>query len=155
MRNTSILQIGWRRRRNGGAAIIEMVISFMVLFYLVMGGVEFGWFLFAKHVVQSAARDGARAAIISTTTHAQANAAVNAAMSNAGFGTGYTTTYQRVTTSAGGTVTYTTITNITTVPKGEGVRVSISAPFSAFHVRPLGVIPATKTLTGVTTMVKE
>ena len=144
-----------RRRRSGGMAVIEMVISFLVLFYLVMGGVEFGWYLFAKHMVQSAARDGARMAIISTSTHAQANAAVNDTMASAGFSTGYTTTYQRVTAGAGGALVYTTITDVSTVSRGEGLRVTVSAPFSAFRVRPLGVIPATKSLSGVTTMIKE
>ena len=154
MRNTGWMIRGRRRRRSGGAAVIEMVISFVVLFYLVMGGIEFGWFMFAKHIVQSAARDGTRAAIIGTATHAQVNAAINATMANAGFSTGYTTTYQRVTNS-GGTLTYTTITDIASVPKGDGVRITITAPFSAFRVRPLGVIPATKSLVGATTMMKE
>jgi Flp pilus assembly protein TadG len=151
MRKSSIL----RRRRNGGMAVIEMVISFLVLFYLVMGGVEFGWYLFAKHMVQAAARDGARTGIISTATHAQANAAVNDAMGSAGFSTGYTTTYQRVTAGAGGALVYTTITDISSVSRGEGLRVTVSAPFSAFRVRPLGVIPANKSLSGITTMIKE
>jgi Flp pilus assembly protein TadG len=144
-----------RRRRNAGAAIIEMVISFLVLFYLVMGGVEFGWYMYARHVVQSAARDGARAGIVSGSTHAQANAAVNDTMAQAGFSTGYTTTYQRVVTSSGGALTYTTVTDISTIAKGEAVRVTVTAPFSAFRVRPLGVIPTTKNLTGITTMMKE
>jgi Flp pilus assembly protein TadG len=154
MRKSPILR-GGRRRRSGGAAIIEMVISLLVLFYLVMGGVEFGWYLFSKHIVQSAARDGARAGIIGTATHAQVAAAVNDTMTSAGFSSGYTTSYQRVVTSSTGTLTYSTITDASTVSRGEGLRVTVSAPFSAFRVRPLGVIPATKTLTGVTTMIKE
>jgi Flp pilus assembly protein TadG len=143
------------RRRSGGAAIIEMVVSLLVLFYLVMGGVEFGWYMFAKHIVQSSARDAARAGILIGATHAQANAALNNTMTSAGFGTGYTVTYQRVYTAANGSLAYSTISDVTAVARGEGLRVTVSAPFSAFRVRPLGVIPATKSVVGVTTMVKE
>lgn len=163
MRNTSVVQgpppslrPGRRGSRRRGAALLEMVVVFLVLFYLVMGAVEFGWFMYAKHVVQSAARDAARAGIIGTATHAQANAAITETMTAAGFQTtGYTTTYQRATIGSGGAVVYTTVTDISTIPRGEGLRVTISAPFSAFRVRPLGVIPATKQVTGVTTMIKE
>jgi Flp pilus assembly protein TadG len=145
-----------RPRRSRGAALLEMVVVFLVLFYLVMGGVEFGWFMYAKHVVQSAARDGARAGIIGTSSHAQANAAISETMSAGGFQSiGYTTTYQRINVNTGGAIVVTNVTDISTVPRGEGLRVTISAPFSAFRVRPLGVIPATKQVTGVTTMVKE
>lgn len=156
MRNTLVNYRRRLRSRSRGAALLEMVVVFMVLFYLVMGGVEFGWFMYAKHMVQAAARDGARAGIIGTATHAQANAAVTDTMTSAGFqSTGYTTTYQRVSAGWNGALVYTTVTDISSVPRGEGLRVTISAPFSAFRVRPLGVIPATKAVTGVTTMIKE
>jgi hypothetical protein len=52
-------------------------------------------------------------------------------------------------------VTYTTVSDITSVARGEALRVTVTAPFSAFRVRPLGVIPTTKNLTGITTMMKE
>jgi Flp pilus assembly protein TadG len=157
MSNTTFSRLRRRSavRRGRGAALIEMAVVLVVLFYLVMGGVEFGWYMFSKHTVQAAARDAARAAIISNATHAQANAAITETMTSAGFGSGYTTQYQRVTAGPGGTLTYTTISDISSVPRGEGIRVTISAPFSAFRVRPLGVIPANKTVSGVTMMVKE
>jgi Flp pilus assembly protein TadG len=148
---------GYRRHpARRGATLIEAVIVFMVLFYLVMGGVEFGWYMYAKHMVQSAARDAARAGILGSATTAQVNAAVTATMTSANFqGTGYTTKFEEAVTSSGGTTTYTTTTDVSTVDKGNGLRVTISAPFSAFKIRPLGVIPANKTITGVATMIKE
>ncbi len=150
----------FKRGRSGGgrhgSTLIEMVVSLMVLFYLVMGGVEFGWYMYAKHVVQSAARDAARSGIIGTATHAQAQSAVTQAMTAAGFQSiGYTTTYERVTVNGSGVVTLTTTNDVATVTRGEGLRVTVSAPFSAFRVRPLGVIAATKVVPGVCTMVKE
>ena len=150
------LQPARRRHRSRGAALLEMVVCFLVLFYLVMGGVEFGWYLYAKHIVQSAARDGARTGIIGTATHAQTVASITNTMNSAGFGsTGYTTQFEEVSAGWTGALTYTTTTDITTVDRGSGLRVTVSAPFSAFNVRPLGIIPANKQITGVTTMVKE
>ena len=113
----------WRPSR--GTALIEMVVA-LVLFYLVMGGVEFGWYMYAKHIVQSAARDGQ--GIITTPTTAQVNAAITATMTSANFqGTGYTTKYEEATTSSGGTTTYATTTDVTTVDRGNGLHVTISA----------------------------
>jgi Flp pilus assembly protein TadG len=137
-------------------AVIEMCVAMLVLFYLVMGGVEFGWYMFAKHTVQAAARDGARAGIINSTTYAGATAAVTQTMTAAGFGTiTYTTTFQRVTGTSTGVLGYTTTTNLSTINSGEGVRCTVTANFSNFRVRPLGVIPANKAVTGVSTMIRE
>lgn len=156
MRNQSNVRGTTRRTSRRGTALIEMVVVFIVLFYLVMGGVEFGWYMYSKHIVQSAARDGARVGILSSATTAQVNAAITATMTSAGFGSiGYTTTFQKATISSGGAVTYTTITDVSTLASGDGLKVTISAPFSSFKNRPLGVIPATKSVAGVTTMTKE
>jgi Flp pilus assembly protein TadG len=133
--------------------MIEMVVSFIVLFYLVMGGVEFGWFMYAKHVVQSAARDGARQGIIASSTHAQAVAAVNDAMASAGFTdpSAYTITWQEV-----GPTSSATVTSISQVDPGYGLRCTVSAPFVNFKMNPpLGRIPPNKQITGVTVMVRE
>ena len=140
-----------RRPRSRGAALLEMCVSLIVMFYLVMGGVEFGWFMYVKHVVQSAARDGARQGIINSSTHAQAVGAVDQAMNAAGFTTGYTITWHEINAS----MTASPITDISQCDTGYGLRCTVTAPFSAFKVRPLGVIPATKAVTGVTLMVRE
>jgi Flp pilus assembly protein TadG len=145
-----------RRRRARGVALIEMVVVFLVLFYLVMGGVEFGWYLYAKHMVQAAARDGARIGILSNTTHAQTVASVNATMASAGFqNVGYTTTFERITYGGGSSLAYIPVSDVDSVAQGEGLRVTVTVPFGAFNIRPLGVIPANKQLVGQTVMVKE
>jgi hypothetical protein len=41
------------------------------------------------------------------------------------------------------------------VSQGEGLRVTITVPFGAFNIRPLGVIPANKQILGQTVMIKE
>ena len=152
MRNSWMLRVRGGhggRRRSGGAAIIEMVVSLLVLFYLVMGGVEFGWYMYAKHVVQSAARDGARQAIVSSSTHSAATSAITYTMTNASMqSSGYTYNFKNAATNA-------TITDVSTVTRGTGIKVTVSVNFGAFNVRPLGVIPANKAIVGVTTLIKE
>src|SRR3954463_11242730 len=104
MRNTNLSGPGFRcrlprRRRQRGVSLIEMVFCSVVLFYLVMGGVEFGYFMFAKHVVQSAARDGARAAIINGAAQSDATSAISGTMTNASMqGSGYTYTIKNAAT---------------------------------------------------------
>src|SRR5215211_5788642 len=107
------------RRRNGrGAALIETVFCTALLFSLVMGGIEFGWYMYAKHVVQSAARDGARAAIVYNSTHAQATGAISYTMSNASMGgSGYTYAFNNASTNAA-------ISDVSTVVKGTGIKVT-------------------------------
>jgi hypothetical protein len=101
--------------------------------------------------VQAAARDGARQGIISSSTHAQAVAAVNNAMAAAGFTSGYTITWHAVNNVGSSTV----ITDIDQAQPGYGLRCTVSGPFSAFKVRPLGVVGASKAVTGTTMMVVE
>jgi Flp pilus assembly protein TadG len=114
-----------------------------------MGGVEFGWYMYAKHVLQSAARDGARAAIVSGATHAQATGAISNSMSNASMGSsGYTYAFNNASTNA-------TISDVSTVAKGTGIKVTVSVNFGSLNVRPLGIIPANKAVVGVTALVKE
>jgi Flp pilus assembly protein TadG len=138
-----------RQRRRRGAALIEAVFCTAVLFYLVMGGVEFGWFMYAKHVVQSAARDGARAAIISGSTQSAATSAISYTMTNAAMqNSGYTYSFVNASNNA-------TITDVSAVARGTGIKVTVSVNFGSFNVRPLGVIPANKAIVGITTLVKE
>jgi Flp pilus assembly protein TadG len=138
-----------RRSRSRGAALIEAVFCTAVLFYLVMGGVEFGWYMYAKHVVQSAARDGARTAIISGSTHSASTTAISYTMTNASMqNSGYTYAFRNASNNA-------VISDVSAVTRGTGIKVTVSVNFGAFNVRPLGIIPANKAIVGVTTLVKE
>ena len=147
---------GPRRRRGRGAALIEMIGALFLLSSLVMGGVEFGWFLYAKHMIQSAARDGARTGSMSTTTAARTTDAIRKTLDSAGFqNVTVTTVYHSINTSSGGGLVTTQVASPDSVPAGYGLRVQVSATFGQFGVRPLGVIPASKPIVGVTTVVKE
>src|SRR5580765_7874887 len=71
------------RARAGGNALIETVLALTVLLTVSMGMVEFGQFLYIKHAFNSAARDGARAAIVSTATQAKVVSAITATLQQA------------------------------------------------------------------------
>jgi Flp pilus assembly protein TadG len=148
-RNTSRDGLTCRRRIRRGNGVIEAALVLPVLLSLSMGMVEFGQFFFAKHTVQAASRDAARTAILASATHSAAVAAATNTMSSANIPTGrYTITFQNASNNA-------TITDVSSVAKGTGIRVTVTSTAAQISVRPLGVIPANKSITGVTTMIKE
>src|SRR4051812_26102733 len=137
------------RRWHRGNGVLEAALVLPVLLAFSMGMVEFGQYFYAKHTIQAAARDGARTAILSTATHAQAQQAVSNTMGSANFSSStYTLAFADPTTN-------TAITNIATVSKGNGIKVTVTANYGSIGVRPLGVIPANKQVVGITTMIKE
>jgi Flp pilus assembly protein TadG len=138
-----------RIRRRPGNTLIEAVFVVPVLIGLAMGMVEFGQYFLAKQTLQAAARDGARTAVITSATHTQAQAAVTTTASAAGYSSSaYTVTFTDPTSN-------TTISNIATVTRGNPIKVTVTAPFSALAGRPLLIIPSDKQIVASTTMVKE
>ena len=139
-----------RRRRGRGNAILEVMLILPVLWALSMGLVEFGYFFYAKHVFQAAARDAARAAILGSATNASLDAAITNNMTAAGLqNCGYTKTVTNASSP------YNAIADVATVTRGTGIKVTVSVNFGNLNVRPLGIIPANKPLSGMTTMIKE
>jgi Flp pilus assembly protein TadG len=136
-------------RRRGGHGVMEAALVLPVLLALSMGMVEFGTFFQAKHTITGAARDGCRTAILGGATHAQAVAAVDNTMNSAGYAQGtYTVGFSDPDSSAA-------IADVALVERGRGVRVTVRANFGDIGTRPLGVLPADKAVTGITTMIKE
>jgi Flp pilus assembly protein TadG len=65
--------------------MVEAAIIFPVLLYMVFGCVDFGQFLYIKHTMQGAAREGARAGSTPNTTNADVTTAVGNSMRAAGY----------------------------------------------------------------------
>jgi Flp pilus assembly protein TadG len=138
-----------RPQRRRGAAVLEMTVAMTMLMSLMLGGIEFGYYVYAKNLIECASRDGARVAILGTATQSAVDTAVTNAMTAGGLqSTGYTKTYTNAATGA-------TITDVAAVASGTSIKVTVSANFGAMNVRPLGFIPANKAVVGSTTMVKE
>ena len=139
-----------RPRVRRGNGVVEAMFVLPILIGLSMGMIEFGQFFYAKHSIQAASRDGARTAILTSATHAQAQAAVTNAMTVAGVSdaTKYTVVFTNAATGVA-------ITNVATTAKGTSIKVTVSSTAGNISLRPLGVIPASKAIVGVTSMIKE
>jgi Flp pilus assembly protein TadG len=125
-----------------GNAVIEAVLVIPILLLLAFGTVEFGHFFFVKHNLQGAAREGARAAIVSGATNADVNVAVSTSMTAAGLdGSGYTVT--------------TNPSDVSTAATGTDISVSVQCTWGDVGVRPMGMISAAKEAKGTTVMRKE
>ena len=74
-------------RRRAGSATLEASIVLMIFFLLAFGTVEFGYYLFVKHSLQGAAREGCRAAILPNQGDAAARTEVIRYLTLAGLNT--------------------------------------------------------------------
>jgi Flp pilus assembly protein TadG len=121
-----------------------MAMALGVLMSLVFGGVEFGYYVFVKHAIQAATREGARTAVLVGSTNSSVTTAVSNAMTNAGLsGSGYTLT--------------TSPTDITTAASGSEITVTVSCTWGVVGqgVRPLSLISSTKVMSVSVVMLKE
>jgi Flp pilus assembly protein TadG len=127
--------------------MVEAAIIFPVLLYLVFGCVDFGQFLYIKHTLQGAAREGARAGATPNSTNADVTTAVNNSMRAAGYQpTRYTVKIRNALDTADITVAQTA---------GTSVLVKVEAVWSTVGVRTSSFIDANKVILGATTMRKE
>jgi len=137
------------RRRHRGNAVLEAALVLPVLLALAFGTVEFGHFFYCKHTFQGAARDGARTAILSSSTNSSVTTAVANTMTSAGFTAAqYTVSITNATTSA-------SISNVGTVATGTPIKVAVTATWSTIGIRPMNMISGSKQVVGFTIMVKE
>ena len=140
----SLLRIIRNSRATGGkrrgGAVLETAIVLPVLLSLAFGTVEFGYYFFVKNTLQGAAREGARAAIISTAVNGDVTTAVANVMGAAGIAS-----YTVATTPA----------SISGVASGTSITVTVTCTWSNVGVRPLGLIPANKSVVGTAVMRRE
>ena len=135
------------RRRQSGGAVLEMALVLPILLYLAFGTVEFGYFFYVKHNVQSAAREGARAAIVPSATTSDVTTAISNSMTAAGLGSsGYTTSITDTSNNA---------VRVSSVAAGTAIKVTVNCSWGTVGIRPLGLIGTGKQVTGSTVMRKE
>jgi Flp pilus assembly protein TadG len=137
-----------RKRFRSGNAILDMAFVLPILLGLTFGAVEYGYALYIKHSLQSAAREGARAAIVAGATAQNVQDAVDASMQASGFVQAKYTRPPTITPTAW-----------TTAVAGTTITVSVQTTWGTAGVSVLptylGGIPTTKVLQGATTMRKE
>jgi Flp pilus assembly protein TadG len=136
-----------QRRRFSGSAVLDMCLVLPILLALSFGTVEFGYYLYVKHNMQAAAREGARAAIVPSAVNSDVTTAISNVMSAAGLsGSGYTST---ITDTSGNSL------SVSTAAAGTAIKVTVQCSWGNVGVRPLGVISASKAVVGTTVMRKE
>ena len=135
--------------RRKGNAVMEAALVLPILLALAFGTVEFGHFFYCKHTLQGAARDGARVAILSSSTNTSVTTAVANTMTAAGFtGTQYSVTITNATTAAA-------ISNVGAAATGTPIKVTVTSTWGTIGIRPMNMISSTKQVVGFTIMVKE
>jgi Flp pilus assembly protein TadG len=154
------------RRRRHGAAVLELALTLAILLNLTFGMVEFGYYFFVKNTCQGAARDGARAGIVTgatystTNTSASITTSVQTAMSAAGFGTSspkYTFSVYDDTTDPTHASPITTDAGLAAVSTGDALEVDVQGTWSTIGAgfRPLSLIGSSKVVLGTAVMRHE
>ncbi len=129
--------------RRRGNAVLDMALVMPVLLYLAFGTVEFGYYFYVKHTMQGAAREGARAAIVSGATSSDVTTAVSGVMTAAGFAS---TKYSTPAVSPSGWTSSTS---------GTAITVTVSSTWSQIGITPSMMIGSAKQVVGTAVMRKE
>jgi hypothetical protein len=130
------------RRNRRGAAVVEFAIVAPVFFVLIFGMIEFGQAIMVQQVLTNAAREGARVAILDSTTP------------TASVVRSKVTTYLKNSGINGATVTINPA-EPTSAAFGEPVTVTIQIPFNNISWIPSPWFLKTKTLTARSVMRRE
>ncbi len=148
---------GAQRAHPRAAALLELVIVFPVLMFVMLGVVEFGQYFYIRSCFEAAARDACRAAILETaqTTDPVTKATATLAQANVAFSSSWMTIVDYTNSSS-------TVTDVTTVPFGHTLIVTIQAQYSSIPnvYRPLSAmtgvgVGAGRMCTGQCQMIRE
>ena len=131
-----------------GVALVEASIVMSLLLLLIFGVLEYGYFVFVKHTLKSAAAAGVRAGIVLGGDNTAIGSAVTAAMNSTGIsGSNYNQTISVNGVSGG---------DVGTAARGDLVTVTVTCPnWGNVGIRPMALIPATTSISAQATMVKE
>jgi len=132
------------RRNRQGAAVVEFAVVAPVFFLLVFGMIEFGRAIMVQQVLTNASREGARVAVLDSTTptHDLVVSKVTTYLQNSGI--------------SGATVTLNpTEPTATTVKNGDPITVTVTIPFTSVSWTGSPWFLQNKTLTARAVMRRE
>ncbi|MCC6238914.1 MAG: pilus assembly protein [Phycisphaerales bacterium] len=145
--------VPFSRRRRGNSVVETVLVLALVLLPLTFGAIEYSYAFYVKNIMQTAARETARRAILpACVTNLDAESKGREVLTQA-FGS-----------SRAGQFTFTFSRNVASATSGDEIRVTLTAPqWSVFGVRPLGSMPlysyvapaASKKFTAATVMYRE
>jgi Flp pilus assembly protein TadG len=138
-----------------GAVLIEAAFVLIVLLLLTFGTIEFGFFIHYKHTLTSAARSGARAAIVAGSDATDVQDAVKAVIDPAGMQShvDYTTSAVEIKNATTGVI----VASPDDVPAGEdiGVTVKATSEWGDIGFSPMGLIASNRVVSATVVMRKE
>jgi Flp pilus assembly protein TadG len=145
------------RRRWRGGALIEAALVLPVLFYLVLGAMQFGYYFFVKNTLQGAAREGCRAGIVLNNSNTDVTTSVAQYLKAAGLNSSATTLDSKFTLkieSPQGSSA-----SASSLSAGSPLYVTIQANWGTVGIMmlpsQLGGLTTTKVVSGISVMRKE
>ncbi len=108
-----------------GAIVVEMAVTAPVLFLIVFGLFQFGYVFMVQHLLQNAAREGCRNAVLSKSTNANVISNIRTSLQSQGITGGATTLL--VNGVAG---------NVSEANSGDNIGVQITLPISKVSIVP-------------------
>lgn len=133
-------------RARRGASLIEAAFVFNVLLLLSFCTMEFGYYLYAKHTIQGAAREGARAAAVPGATSSDVVSAIARTLNAAGM--------NNSTTAIEG-AKFTVDSYDVDVAAGQPVTITVRSTMGKIGPKPLFFMGSGKEIVGATVMRKE
>jgi Flp pilus assembly protein TadG len=125
--------------RRDGAAAVEFAVVVPVLIILVFGMIEFSRLMMVEQVLDNAAREGCRRAVLNTATTSDVNTVVTNYLNNSGI--------------SGESITVSP--DPSTASAGTAITVTVSVPFSSVSWLPHPMFLGGATLTASVVMCKE
>jgi Flp pilus assembly protein TadG len=154
-------RFGWARE---GTAVLELALTLSLLFLVTFGLVEFGRYYYVANMLEGAAREAARAGIVSGASLSTCNTQVEDQLVAANLVPSSTSvtgtnpfTYGNFTVTYTDSTAGTTISTLDTMPVGDTLTCQITGTWGTVGAsyRPLDLIPASQTVYGTTSMRKE
>lgn len=132
--------------RRCGVSAVEFAVLAPILFMLVMGFIEFGRAMMATNLLTNVAREGARVAVIPTSSNTEVSSTVSDNMSSLGM----PTTNMCLTVDVNGTTA-----NCNTATSGDKVGVTVTVPYQDVAWLPTSWFLGDATLRGKAVMRRE
>lgn len=133
-------------RARRGASLIEAAFVFNVLLLLSFCTMEFGYYLYAKHTIQGAAREGARAAAVPGATSSDVVSAIARTLNAAGMNNSKTAIEG---------AKFTVDSYDVDVTAGQPVTITVRSTMGKIGPKPLFFMGSGKEIVGATVMRKE
>ena len=144
-----------RSSKRSGLALIEAALLMPLLFFLLLGCLQYGWCFLRVQQLEQAARQGARIGALQNATNAKVTSAIATIMTAAGMpqsSSGYVVTMKNATTGA----TITNVADIAQLPIHDLLEITVRIPtYSVVGIINAPLIPMPGSLTRKTAMLKE